>query len=113
MLLYHCHSNDIDSNFGFKNMKNKNKSSKKGYKSTCIRKSSSHSINDVEERVLKKSKVQRKKKSKVQGKKKSKVPTRKPRVLRIKKSKVLRKKRVLKKNVQFLEGLGLKVKQQQ
>lgn len=105
MLLYHCHSNAIDSNFGFKNMKNKNKSSKKGYKSTCIRKSSSHSINDVEERVLKKSKVQRKKKSKV--------PTRKPRVLRIKKSKVLRKKRVLKKNVQFLEGLGLKVKQQQ
>lgn len=105
MLIYHCHSNDNDSNVDFKKMKNKKKSSKKGYKKACKRKSACHSINAVEAGVSKKSKVPRKKKSKVPRKKSS--------VLRNKKSKVLRKKLILKKNVKLLEGLGLKVKQQQ
>lgn len=97
MLIYHCHTNNPGPKMN--SAKNERKSKKKGYKKTGQRKTICYSIKSVGAGESKK-------------KKKSKVSRKKNRVLRKKKTKISRKKNFLKKNVQFLEGLGLKVKQQ-
>lgn len=94
MLIYNCHGNDGDGG------------------NTC-------SNSFIEEKKAKKAKnVKKAKKAKTMKKGYKSAAKRKPRCYSrksarargIRRSKVLRKKKILKKNIQFLEGIGLKVK---